>query len=410
MSLHNLFDNYSENLTFADEDTVITDTGVNYDNIKHMVFNEIGTRKNRRVSKKIIIPLVAIITTLAILTTTGYAIGSFEEIFGYMFSKGQNNNLSIPDNVKTTSSNSDLVFDVLGITGGNKTEFCVAYKIAKSDGSDFLNNLNEYEISFSEGPNLEISSSLFELNNNDSYSVEQQIFTPDNNTIIIIQALNQTNKAIGQHMDVEFNNLTFKKIDKYLNIYTDNDPYSEEFDATIKDLEKKYSLNNNQIIDLEYDYNKEKYEYCIVTQIKYDVTLSASLDLNYKLSYHKLTPNKKVVTELHNNNEFEIRLDNCILSPFSIKIDGTFKHLNTNNSNISDYMPLGRHGKIIMKNGDSYTIEDNTSGFNSIASDNSKYEYHIYYNIEFPTTEKQPLINIDEVKEIVIGDITLTPN
>lgn len=416
MSLHNLFDKYSENITTVDENTVITDTGVKYENIKNKVFNEIGTKKRRHISKKILLPLVATITALTLLTTTGYATGSFNEVFGYMFSGEVTNGLYSGGNVKTESSNPDLNFEVMGITGGSESEFCIAYKITKTDGSKFIDNIQDYTVYLGHTPVFDISNTIFDFSESNSRGEERHIYTPDDKTIIVIQAINQDAPALGQHMDIKFGNLVFSKIDKRLNIFAEGDPYNVEeditkFHNTVEELEEKYNLTENQRVNLNYNDEKELDEYCIFTEIIYEDTFSASLDLNYKADYLKYTPSKSIKTDNFADKEIECQINQASLSPFSFKIDGKFRYLkNFDHENCFDYSPLPEKGTMIMNNGDTYPIEINGGGFHSEFLNDTNLIYQLYYNIKFPSTEKQTLIDIDKVKEIVIGDIVFTPD
>lgn len=362
MNVHNLFDKYTDNINSIDDSNIVENTGVNYDNIKNKVFAEIGNKKPHKKHRKVFVALVAAIILTAMICTTGYATGNFSDVFGYLFSGDCVDNFYSGGNIEVTAEGDDsLNLEVIGITGGNEYEVCIAYKITKKDGSEFVSNINDYYPNFN---NSSFSvSEPFDTFISDGWSGFNEGYFEDTRTIILYQTVQRDKaKLIGQKFTAEYSNLCIH-----------HEGQNSEIRKTVE----------------------------------YDVTFNVSLDLNYKPNSAACTPDKNTISNFKYEDEgFNINIDSVIISQFSMKIYGDYSCLDANNDSNSDNInPLPSNGTVTMNSGEVYKLTEDSS-FN-----NNNIEFctnYIFENSKY--NGKMCIIDYNDIKEIKIGDITFTVN
>ena len=131
MKHYNPFDFYENNENNIDEQTIYENTGVSYNNIKSKVFKNIRSTQKKRIKKSRFLALVAIIVIIASLSTTAYATGTFNDIFGYLFSGKCVDGFYTGGDAEIECSDDNLNVEFLGISAGSESEVFVAYKLTK---------------------------------------------------------------------------------------------------------------------------------------------------------------------------------------------------------------------------------------------------------------------------------------
>ncbi len=506
MKHYNPFDSYENNENIVDENTVLEETGVSYENIKNRVFENINKSKRKRRKKGPVLALVAIIATIASVTTVaGVATGKFNEVFGNIFSgEVEEDLLYTGDDVKINCSDDTLNVELLGMTAGNKSEVYIAYQITKKDGTAFEfaeNGVNGGQVDLSV-TNIEVDFPIDGMFM-DGYGSSSDLGCSmvDEKTILVYVNYSADDVSIkGNKINVDLNTLTFWRVDERLGEFMEgdyrtetvgliesvevleecqpvngstdsdeyhdainqrimelydeyglsesisvpredegddtsvnyekkievrkeggvdcfclvtskkeNEAYQKEFDEKVNELLDQYELKDYQKIDLAYNAEVGKTEFCIITSVKYDLTIESEMYLNYEEHTNEYIIDSENAKAIIMSENAEIKKANLVVSPFSIQFKCDFNDKSYNSDVASSHGKVdGPVGVLRMDTGKEYPlyIDGEESSFNPNTG-----EADIVTNLITVTGEeddmKMAVIDINNLKEIEMYGVVI---
>lgn len=393
MKENNIFDRLENDFDCIADETIITDTGINTENVRRMVMEEINGKKKKRFSKKIVITLIAAALSVGILTTGAVASGSFNSTFAEWFSGDCELGLYSGGNIYTKSSSDDFDINVLGVAGDDD-EACIAFDIIRKDGKDFYAG-GKKQLSF-ENYNIEVSLPWFTSDPGGSKGYD--CFLKDSKTIQVNVCIDRKGTLKGQRFTGNFSTL---KLQEYECIKKCEEHDIDECDKEIARLSEEYKdkLTDGAYIFPIYIEEKGDSYYCIINDIKENVSFDVALNLNYKSTTRECRADSKTIK----TNSGDYTLTSVTVSPLSVRIvsdctipdDAKYEH------------------KVYMKNGEVYNLYINGIG-------HERAGYEAGYGEEITTFEEttmrgefkkgrvRTIINPDDIEKIDIGGAIFT--
>lgn len=386
MKINNIFDRMDRE-TEVNEQTIIEETGVSTERVKKL-FEEMQKNngkpkagKSKKTKKVITILAAAAAATLALGTVTAGATGSFNGVFGRMFSGEAADGMYSGGSVDISSDT--LNVDFKGIAGDNEEVFGLM-TITKKDGTAFFEgNAEEYFIGWDGSEDFkeadvtctrsladQISAKLFYHADSGFGGMEYRII--DNKTIEGFFSYTDTEfNIIGETLSFKDDSFTLYHVDEelmtvedYLNIYKEhdeNDPYWDDSLTVFEKLEKDYGkkLDDNQIINSD-----ATGHISVLSKTNVDFDLSGSVKLNYKDTARKITEAEGIKTTFSGS---EVTVKSLEVRPLSVRLEVEYPTTDSAELvKISESQdPEAKNSiTITTKNGESYT-SDNTPGFRS---------------------------------------------
>lgn len=399
MKKDNIFDRLENGFEDISDETVIVDTGINPENVRRAVMEEISTKKKRKFSKKIFVGLIAAALSVAVLTTGAVASGSFNSTFAEWFSGDCNLGLYNGGNVSATSSSDDFDVSVLGVAGDDEEAY-VAIEIKRKDGKSFDISENK-EINFEE---MDLSVSMPWFKHDSGVTGSWVFYFKDDKTIqgnICYERGNNTLK--GQRLTGKFDKL---KILEYEEIERCNEiPDDDACNKKIKELTEKYKdkLSDGSYISGYYigeGHGEGYYQYAITKAAVYDVCFNISLDLNYK----------STTKECSIENDF-VKSDFYYFTISSVRASALSVRIISNNNNMLYYgsgdLDENMNDKVYMKNGDVYDIKVSVSSQDCGYSNGGTYSETEIQGIYMKDGERVA-VNPDDIEKIEMGGAVVT--
>ena len=420
MKTNNIFDRMDKE-TEVNEQTVIEETGVSTDKVKElfgeMVKNNGKTKavKKRKTKKVITVIAAAIAAVLALGTITAGATGSFNGVFGKMFSGEAADGMYSGGSVDISSNIVNV--DFKGIAGDNEEVFGLM-NMTKKDGTAFFEgDAKEYfvvsdqqndgvdsSVTCTRSLSDQISAKLFYHADSGIGSMMYNVV--DNNTIEAIFGYSDTEfNIIGETLSFNEDHVTLYHIDEtfmtgkeYFETFNEhsdkNDPFWSDGLSIFEKLEKQYGkkLNDNQMIYFDNNGNVS-----LLSSTKLDIDLNGSVKLNYKDTSRKITEAEGIKTTFSGS---EVTVRSLDVRPFSVRLELEYPTADTEElADIHDKQSPNAVNSITvtMKNGKSYT-SDNSPGF---GSDNTE-------RLTFSFSDKtRVVIDPQQISRIVYNGTTL---
>lgn len=394
-----------------DEKTIYENTGVNADNVKEIVMNNIhgkaSAKKNRK--KKFTFTLIAAAAAVAVLGTTAAATGSFNSVFGSMLAGEMKGGMYAGGNVQVQSD--DLDIDFKGIAG-DKHEVYGMMTITKKDGSAFVENTDDYFFGY-EAFNEKVDCKLSPMNQliGKLWYFGQELqggditYTfKDANTVNAVIYYGSQYNIIGETLTVNESKPLFYHTDEVLcteeeiseffaNINENTDmsqtPYliaQRERESTLKDGQVfMFDGNGNFVIAREYPFT-----------LDYDL----SVKLNYKDTTKYLNEAKGKTVSYNNCNEMTVT--ELEAHAFGLKLDMAYPTDDRDKINIIQNKfddNIINHVEMTMQDGTVYTA--NEGGF---------YQSSNIQRINFAFSSddwKKVVIDPDKITKVVYNGITI---
>lgn len=395
MKENNIFDGLESGFDDISDETIIVDTGINPENVRRMVMEEISGKKKKRFSKKIVIGLIAAALSVGVLTTGAVASGSFNATFAEWFSGDCELGLYSGGNVYANSSSEDFDVNVLGVAGDDDEAY-VAIEITRKDGKSFDMSKNN-GIDF-EDADCSVSMPWFKHDSGGTRGWE--FYFKNDKTIqgnICFERGENTLK--GQHFTGKFDKL---KVFEYEDIKEcDYMEYSDEYNKEIKELTEKYKdkLSDNSYISSYYT-KENGSKYAITKETKYDVCFDISLNLNYKSS----TKECGVESDSAKSTMGKFSISSARASAISVRL------LSNDHSeyNGADSLDEEMNGKVYIKDSNVYDIEIQGSSQSVVGyPDGATYSETTLEGI-YKKDGERVVINPDDIEKIEFGGAVLT--
>lgn len=394
MKEDNIFDRLENDFDSIADETVIVDTGINPENVRRMVMEEISGKKKRRFSKKIVVGLIAAALSVGVLTTGAVASGSFNATFAEWFSGDCEIGLYSGGNVYAASSSDDFDVNVLGVAGDDDEAY-VAIEIRRKDGKSFDISGNR-NIDFE---NADCSVSIPWFKHDPGGSRGWEFYFRDDKTIQgNIHFERPENTLKGQRFTGKFDKLKVLKYEdiKKCDYMEDSDDYNKE----VKELTEKYKDKLSDGSYISSYYTGEDIRYAITTETHYDVCFDISLNLNYKSS----TKECFVESNSAKSTMEEFSISSARASAMSVRI------LSNDHSEYigADGLDESMNGKVYIKDGNVYDIEiqGNSQSITGYP-DGTTYSQTTLEGI-YTKNGKRTVINPDDIEKIEIGGAVLT--
>lgn len=392
MKEDNIFDKIESNFENISDETIIVDTGINPDNVRRMVMEEIKTKK-RKFSKKIVIGLIAATLSIGVLTTGVVASGSFNSTFAEWFSGDCEIGLYSGGNVNAMSSSDDFDVNVLGVAGDDDEAY-IAIEIKRKDGKSFYTNDNRI-FSF-ENYNIDVTMPWFAHDSGGSRGYE--CFFKDDKTIQMNVCFERSGTLKGQRFTGKFDTFKFQEYECIKECKT------LDIDECDKEIEKLNEEYKDRLTDGAYIfplYTKEDdWQYCIIKETTYDVCFDISLDLNYKSS----TKECSIENDSAKSNMGKFTISSARASAMSVRIVSN-NHKEYANSEGLDEI-LG--GKVHMKNGDVYDIKINGSQQSSTGYPDGTSHSETTITGMYTKDGNRIVINPEDIEKIEMGGAVVT--
>ncbi|MGN0537356.1 MAG: hypothetical protein ACI4M3_05225 [Acutalibacteraceae bacterium] len=369
MSEKNIFDVLNADMEDIDENTLLEDTGINYENVRNRVMKEIQSQQpKKKIKKKVIISLIAATLAITALSATAVATGSFSSTFGEIISGDCVDGFYSGGNISVTSSNQDYNMEVLGVAGDDYNAY-IALKITKTDGTPFKASTDKETYVVFDTFDCDVSKPLLDewFNKNGGGAYGHIGYVQDDGSILCYIVVNRDSVIVkGQRLTAHMENIQivdYEYMDKFLK--TGNiENYEEDFKNAI--------------------------------DAAFDVAFDVSLDLNYRST----TRNFKA-----EESTFAGEIKYVTVSNFNLTINCSDLKLSEND--LSAFLNRDDYGIITMNNGDTfYAILTSTS--TSDSSDENNTSLTFVYS-ESSECKKQIAIDPSEVAKITINNCTFIP-
>ena len=397
-----------------DEKTIYENTGVNADNVKEIVMNQIhegksADKKNRK--QKVTFTLIAVAAAVAVLGTTAAATGSFNSVFGELLAGEMKGGMYAGGNVQVQSDDLDINFK--GIAG-DKHEVYGMMTITKKDGSAFVENTDEYffapydltswdKVECILSPMNQLIGKLWyfgqECSNGDiTYRFE------DEKTINAVISYGTEYNIIGETLTINENTPGFYRTDEVLCTDEEIGEFFAHMDENtdmlqtpvlVAQREREGTLKDGQVFMFDGHGN-----FVIAREYPFTLDYNLSVKLNYKdttkylneakgktVSYN--TCNEMTVTELE-AHAFGLKLDMAYPTDEMSKISVIQNKFDDNIIN---------HVEMTMQDGTVYTA--NEGGF---------YQSSNIQRINFAFSSddwKKVVIDPDKITKVVYNGITI---
>lgn len=320
MKTNNIFDYMNTDIDNLSEQTVTEQTGVKTENVKEIFMNKVNAEKSSKNTKKhnkkkvFVVLAAAVAATLAVGTVTAGAAGSFNAAFGEHFAGERVNGIYSGGNV-SIETNPEYTAELLGVTGDRYNAFA-AVSFKRADGSNFVDNINDYYIdvqpwdcsnktSFTndtqeyEVPLTPIQEFQHRFENVmvDEYKFSEYDLTSSDTIKAIYNIQRDTYELTGQKMNVELKNIyLMRDISEVcqLEIVFDENITEEQREKNAEAAEQKIAeagktLKDNQIIHRSDNCRINEngtmvftMTYTVTEYEKLNVDMKGSWKLNYK--------------------------------------------------------------------------------------------------------------------------------
>lgn len=144
MTTNNIFDLLDTEPTIA-ENTFITDTGVSTERITQLVKEAINMNNNKVIpmkknSKKAFRLTAVIAAAITASIVTASAMGSFNQVFGSLFTGESSDGIYADSDISIESDNTNIEF--MGIAG-DKYMAAASMKLTRSSGEKYVDDIND---------------------------------------------------------------------------------------------------------------------------------------------------------------------------------------------------------------------------------------------------------------------------
>ena len=419
MKTNNIFDKMT-NENEINEQTVTVETGVSTERVKEL-FGEMvmyngktKSAKKRGIKKVFTVVAAAVAATLVLGTVTAGATGSFNGVFGQMFSGEAADGMFSGGNVQISSDIVDV--DFKGIAGDNE-EMIGKMVLTKKDGSQFFEgDKDEYFIWAPEDEeNIEaqvtctksladqISSKLFYHAASGQGNMMYDFI--DNSSIEAIFSYNDTEfNIIGETLSIQDDHINLYHIDKVLMTWDEqrkfidkhsdeNDPFWDGDDTFVEKIGKlnNVKLGENQLVNLD-----SNGSISVLTKTRIDIGLDVSVKLNYKDTTRSFNEAAGIKTTY---SGCDVTVKSLEVRPFSVRlvVEYPTTDLNELTKLWESQDPEAKNLiTVTLKNGQSYS-SDQTPGF---GSDNTeRMTFHFDYG--------KVVMDPSQVTKIVYNGTTL---
>ena len=432
-----------------DEKTIYENTGVNADNVKELVMNNIhgksSAKKNGK--KKITFTLIAVAAAVAVLGTTAAATGTFNPVFGQLFAGEAPNGAYTGGNVKINSDTLDINFE--GVVGDTSKAYSMM-TITKKDGSPIVNDSKNIMIvktadAFEEyDSTVSISHSLLEDVFGGKRELKDVLYYSfeDDCTLKATVGISDSRNLIGSTMNINESALIVWRVDEVVRnkdelskMYQDyrDGKYEDEYLDVIGRVKKEYEekighpIAQNQEIMPAFDENgyilDDDWRFHTIVLAHYekiDFKYDLSVKLNYKdtsVSFDDMIGREITVDgQKQNITEFNVK-------PFSMSIKTQFQNSNLkffeeeeedltdeeiarkNAEDYEEYMNSDFYKLCInLDNGKTYYAIMPSGGFSLISGTEDMFEGEISYSDFRDDNGNMAIINPSKIVSITYKD------
>ncbi|MEE0264631.1 MAG: hypothetical protein UD936_03300 [Acutalibacteraceae bacterium] len=192
--------------------------------------------------------------------------------------------------------------------------------------------------------------------------------------------------------------------------YDNVDEYEKIYESKKKELEKKYKLKDNQKLEVVYNEELEKDEFCVISYNEMDFKIKSSLNLNFRENFKEYTLDSKTAKAIIQRERAKVRSSKLVVSPFTLQFQCDFKDMSYFISYISEKVQNDDRVTLLrMNDGTEYYLlwEGQTTSMNEKTG-----EVELVSNLRISLTNdeeniKMAAIDIENVKEIQIGDTVI---
>lgn len=415
MSEKNIFDVLNTDLEDIDENTLLEDTGINYENVRNKVMKEIQSQQpKKKIKKKVIISLIAAILAITALSVTSVATGDFNRVFGEIISGECVDGFYSGGNV-TVSCNENYKVEVLGIAGDDNNSY-TALKITNADGTPFAKTENKTIVYAAYNNNI---STPWLSNESGTGSSNMEGCIQDDGSILLYLYEERDTSMKGQRLTLHIDQLEIYDYRSTGVTYPSN---CEEEDKNFDDRYiEEYGIEENEWVMIN-SISDDEVNIGIMTKSQ---TIELNADIALDLNYRSTTKDFK--TE---NSTIASGIKSATLSNFSLTIkstglwtkNGTIQKIDIeecNNATLDNRLRNddeninGIYEAVItMKNGDTFYGYSTLSGCEMDGYTEFTLIYQFYKNKYFmPGIENMQIIAINpaEVATITINNCTFIP-
>ena len=329
-----VFDGLDDDIKEIDEMTVINDTGVDTERISERVMSTIRTNTKGRkkgAKRKLGVTLIAAAAAVTVLgTVTAGATGSFNGVFGQMFSGEAADGMYAGGNVNISSSIMDV--DFKGIAGDNEEVYGLM-TMKKTDGSKIFEGDpdNCFAVREDDKPDVsctrslldQMSAKLFYHANSGEGDIEYVV--TDNYTVEALVSYNDTEfNIIGETLSFNDDNFVIYQVDKvlmsadeirrtYQEHSDENDPYWADGLSVVEKLERDIKTKSDDQV-VNYDH---KGNISLMTRTVVDIDIHGSVKLNYRNTSRSFKEAEGIKTTYSGS---DVTVTSLEIRPFSVRI------------------------------------------------------------------------------------------